>query len=191
MDFTGFSFCKISSTKSQNPWWLEVVTDKVDCWAPEWFPPWYTWICAIAGKARKANNTMKNFLIMNCILIICKDTNFMPQKICRRNKVSCRCGKRYDLGTDWIRTIQSFALDRHCYATNITTTPASGVSVRPQRLQPSAASCGELSSPPVFCSFPPPQTADASLTRFASSNHRFARDKVNEFVYSHVTFGWF
>lgn len=68
-------------------------------------------------------------------------------------------------------------------------TPAGGVLLRPQRLQPSTANCGELSSPPVCCSFPPLQTADASLTRFASSNHRFARDKVNEFVYSHVTFG--
>ena len=61
----------------------------------------------------------------------------MPQKFCRRNKVSCRCGKSNDLGTDWIRTFKSFALDRHCYATNITTTLAGGVSVRPQHLQPS------------------------------------------------------
>lgn len=84
----------------------------------------------------------------------------MPQKICRRNKVSCRCGKRYDLGTDWIRTFKSFALDRHCYATNITTTPASGVSVRPQRLQPSTILQAVVKSPHRLFFNSPPQTAD-------------------------------
>ena len=40
-------------------------------------------------------------------------------------------------------------------------TPAGGVLLRPQRLQPSTASCGELSSPSISYSFLPPQTADA------------------------------